>query len=595
MAIVAEGSTGRTYTAPTPEQQAALGSAKPAWAPEEELAYEPRAIWCTLYGLKKFRDLFTPRQLVALTTFSDLVGEARQQVLADAGRAGDPEAQAYADAVATYLALGVSRSANSICSLAIWSQSRDQSVNVFSRQALPMTWDFPEVNPFAGAAGDFAETMLSMSKTVAGVPHQSRATVSKVDASTFSKPSALVMIATDPPYYDNIGYADLSDFFYVWLRHSLVNIYQDLFSTLLAPKAQEIVASPYRFGGDKDKARRFFETGLGQAFSRMREAQNPDYPLTVYYAFKQAEDSDKGNEPNGGLASTGWETMLEGLLKSGFAITGTWPMRSERPTGVKSEVNALASSIVLVCRPRPASAPIATRRDFGRALQAELPAALRNLQRGNIAPVDFAQAAIGPGMAVFSRYAKVIEADGSAMPVRTALALINQALDQVLAEQEGEFDADTRWTVAWFEQHGMQEGPYGDAETLSKAKDTSVQGLANDGLLESRGGKVRLRRRDELPADWDPRTDNRLTVWEVTQHLVRRLEQGEEAAAQLLLQVGGMGETARDLAYRLYSICERKKWAQEALAYNSLVIAWPELTARAAQLPAEMVQGRTGM
>jgi putative DNA methylase len=531
---------------------------------------------------------------VALTTFSDLVGEARQRVLADAGAAGSPEAQAYADAVATYLAFAVDRAADAWSTIASWRQSVEATRGTFARQALPMVWDFAEANPFSSSCGNWSDAGIEwVAEVAAKAITYGTGTAKQLDATAAVNGVSHPMISTDPPYYDNIGYADLSDFFYIWLRRSLGSIYPNLFSTLLVPKAQELVATPYRFGGDKDKARRFFETGLGYAFGRVRDAQNPDFPLTVYYAFKQAEDYGENEGPGNALASTGWETMLEGLLKSGFAITGTWPMRTERSgRSVSLGTNALASSIVLVCRPRPASAPIATRRDFGRALQAELPAALRNLQRGNIAPVDFAQAAIGPGMAVFSRYSKVIEADGSPMPVRTALALINQALDQVLAEQEGEFDADTRWTVAWFEQHGMQEGPYGDAETLSKAKDTSVQGLANDGLLESRGGKVRLRRRDELPADWDPRTDNRLTVWEVTQHLVRRLEQGEEAAAQLLRQVGGMGETARDLAYRLYSICERKKWAQEALAYNSLVIAWPELTARAAQLPSEMVQGR---
>jgi putative DNA methylase len=394
-----------------------------------------------------------------------------------------------------------------------------------------------------------------------------------------------VCISTDPPYYDNIGYADLSDFFYVWLRRSLVGVYPSLFATLLTPKTQELIASPYRHDGSKDKAQAFFEDGLGKAFARMQQVQNADYPLTVYYAFKQAEsdEDDAEGEPGSvvpATASTGWETMLAGLIRAGFSIHGTWPMRTERSVrSVGLGTNALASSIVLVCRPRPKDAQLATRKQFIIALRRELPEALRNLQHGNIAPVDLAQAAIGPGMAVFTRYTKVMETDGSPMNVRTALGLINQALDEVLAEQEGEFDADTRWATAWFEQHAHNDGPYGEAETLSKAKNVGIAGLVTAGILQSRAGKVRLLRRDELPDDWDPAADDRLTVWEATQHLIRALDQeGESGAAALLHRLSGLGETARDLAYRLYTLCERKKWADEALAYNGLVIAWPELT-----------------
>jgi putative DNA methylase len=386
-----------------------------------------------------------------------------------------------------------------------------------------------------------------------------------------------------------VGYADLSDFFYVWLRRSLHDILPNLFSTLLVPKAPELVATPYRFGGDKRQAERFFEEGLGQAFARMRAAQHPAFPLTVFYAFKQAErdedqDQDDDEPANGraaspGEASTGWETMLSGLIGAGFQITATWPMRTELVTNLKKNVSALASSIVLACRPRPEDAPVATRAEFQRALRRELPAALRKLQHGNIAPVDLAQAAIGPGMAVFSRYRQVLEADGSPMRVRTALQLINQALDEVLAEQEGEFDADTRWALAWFEQFGMAEGPYGVAETLSKAKNTSVEGMKQAGILAAGAGRVRLLRREELPADWDPAADTRSPVWELTQHLIRALdERGQQGAAALLGKVdAARAEVARDLAYRLYTTCERKGWAQEALAYNSLVVAWPEI------------------
>lgn len=386
---------------------------------------------------------------------------------------------------------------------------------------------------------------------------------------------------TDPPYYDNIAYAELSDFFYGWMRHAIGQVYPSLFSTLQTPKSQELVAAPYRHEGSKDAAKSFFEKGLSTAFSRMCGFHVPDYPLPLYYAFKQVETaggrSDGSDETS--TTSTGWETMLAGLMQAGFAITGTWPIRTELVANLKKKISALASSVLLTCRHRPINAPLATRKEFMNALRQELPEALKNLQHGNIAPVDLAQASIGPGMAVFTQYSKVMETDGSPMTVRTALGIINQVLDEVLAEQEGDFDADTRWALAWFDQNGVNEGPFGVAETLSKAKNTAVNGLVDAGIITARGGKVRLVKRDELNGNWDPAADKRLTVWETTQHLIRVLEsEGESAAAQLVNKLGGMAETARELAYRLYNICERKKWADEALAYNGLVLAWPELS-----------------
>jgi putative DNA methylase len=398
------------------------------------------------------------------------------------------------------------------------------------------------------------------------------------------RPAGAALTSTDPPYYDNIGYADLSDFFYVWLRRSLSGLYPQIFSTLLVPKAQELIATPHRFGGSKAKAQEFFESGFRKAFERIQVAQNPEYPLSVYYAFKQSESEDDENGPGGpAIASTGWETMLEGLLSSGFQVTGTWPMRSEMSTrNVGRGTNALASSIVLACRLRPESAAVTTRKDFLTSLKKELPRAVRDLQKGNIAPVDLAQAAIGPGMAVFSRYKKVIESDGAQMRVRTALGLINQTLDEALSEQEGEFDPDTRWALAWFEQHAFDEGLYGEAEVLATAKALSVSGLGESGILHSRAGKVRLLKRDELSEDWNPSTEQRLTVWAVTQHLIRSLDKnGETAAAGLASKVGGLAETARDLAYRLYILSERKGWAVEAGYYNSLVVSWPAIAPKA--------------
>lgn len=579
MAIVAEGERGRVYLSPSELHVQVARTAKPKDYPDTPLPEQALSFRVMLYGMDRHYKLFTPRQLVALTTFSDLVMEARERVLTDCK--GDNAG--YADAIATYLGLAVSRSANSHCTLAIWSSGRDQSINAFGRQALPMTWDFPEVNFFAHAAGDFGLSCESMSRVIDQLhpnakneQHVLQADITKVPVEPDSR-----IISTDPPYYDNIGYADLSDFFYVWMRRSLNTVYPELFRTLLTPKAEELIASPYRHQGSKDEAMSFFETGLGLAFERMRESQRRDYPLTVFYAFKQSETDDgDDDEPSdgAGTASTGWETMLEGLIRANFAITGTWPMRTERDQGLKTGDNVLASSIILVCHPRAADAAMTTRKDFVAELKKELPVALRDLQSGNIAPVDLAQAAIGPGMAIYSSHSKVVNSDGTRMPVRTALQLINQALDEVLSELESEFDSETRWAIKWFEQHAHDEGAFGDAEILSKAMAVSVRGLRDAGFVKDGQGKVRLLRRAELDADWDPVTDKRPTIWEVTQHLIRRLEKdGDSGAAELLRSVGGLGEVARDLAYRLYSTCERKKWAEEARSYNALVVAWPEI------------------
>ena len=510
------------------------------------------------YGFKTFAHYFTPRQLVALTILSTLITEVRERVLADAMAAGlssdgiplndgGTGALAYADAVTSYLGLGVSKLADYNSSLVVWSQGRDQAKSTFARQALPMVWDFAEVNPFAGAAGDLAVTLAGMCEAIESIPSLRVAGHVRQGDASADRLQPMSCIFTDPPYYDNVEYADLSDFFYVWLRKSLDKLFPDLFSTLLTPKAQELVAAPYRFGNDAERARRFFEEGLGKAFAFIREAQHPDYPFAVYYAFKQSEqDEDDEGDGNSPIlfASTGWETMLEGLLKAGCIIAGTWPIRTERSSrSVSIGTNSLASSIVLICRPRHELAPLATRREFIAALKKELPSALKKLQHGNIAPVDLAQAAIGPGMAVVSRYAKVLEADGIPMRVRTALALINQVQDEVLAEQDVVSDADTRWAVAWSSSWADEWPLWLHAEILSKAKNTAVDGMVKAGILAARAGKVRLLRRDEIPEDWDPTTDRRIAVWEVTQHLIRALEQrGETGAAALVEKLGELGK-----------------------------------------------------
>jgi putative DNA methylase len=594
MAIVADGVRGRVYLDPTQEMEAIALQAKPTWKPELTMPENPRWFSPPLYGLTTYGQLFTPRQLVALTTLSDLVVEVREDIrdhsraagLSDDGKALDVDgagATGYSDAVAAYLGLSVSRTANTINALAVWSQSREQSVNLFSRQAIPMAWDFPEVNPFGGAAGDFGATTASVAKTIANAL-TSRAVVLQADAQT-QDISRSKVISTDPPYYDNIGYADLSDFFYVWLRRALKPIFPDLFTTLAVPKAEELVATPYRHGG-KEKAEAFFLGGMTSAMHRLSELGHPAFPVSIYYAFKQSE-----TDGNNGTSSTGWETFLDAVIQAGFTLTGTWPMRTERPSGVKTGTNSLASSIVLVCRRRVTDAPNLTRREFLNELKAEMPSALAKLQHSNIAPVDLQQAAIGPGMAIYSRYSKVVNAAGDAMPVKEALSLINETLDDVLAEQEGDFDADTRWALTWFDQMGFAEGDYGLAETLSKAKNTSVAGMMDAGILSSGGGKVRLLKPEELNADWEPETDTRKPVWEALHHLVRALNQGgETAAATLAARLGSRADAARELAYRLYILCERKKRAQEALAYNALVQSWPEIQRLASEQESRPVQ-----
>ena len=576
LAIVAEGDHKRIYLPPTKEHETIARQAKPSWKPEQAMNRDTSNLVSGRgYGFFTWSDLFTSRQLVALTTFSDLIGEARQRVIADAQAAGFDAARSeeYADAVATYLAFALDRTADSTCNLATWHNTRDIVTHAFGRQALPMVWDFAEANPFSSSSGNWRSQVEWIARVVKRLLADMKGVAYQADAS-HQIHTKQVIISTDPPYYDNIGYADLSDFFYVWLRRSLGHIYPDLFSTLMVPKAEELVATPYRFDGDKEKARVFFEDGLFQAFARMREVAHPNYPLTIYYAYKQTESTQDGK------TSTGWETMLEGLIQTGYQITGTWPMRTELGNRlVAGGRNALASSIVLVCRPRPADAPRTGRRRFLRALRTELPAALHLMQQGHIAPVDMNQAVIGPGMAIYSRYRQILEADGTSMPVRTALAFINQVVDEYLADQDSEYDADTRWALAWFEQHAFSEGVYGDAETLATAKNISVQGLVEAGILHSGGGKVRLVRRDELDLEWDPTTDKRLTAWEVCQQMIYAVgHRGEPVAGEMLRTGGVAAVAAQSLAYRLYAISEKNGWAEEAFWYNVLITSWSELS-----------------
>lgn len=578
MAIVVEGKRGRVYLSPTDEHQAAAESATPTWHPSGDVPARLTGGTCVPYGLKAWGDLFTQRQLVALTTFSDLVQDAVNRCRQDAAAsgmhddglaldAGGNQATAYAQAVGVYLALAVSKLSDAQSSLCRWKTTMDQSIATFGRQALPMVWDYSEANAFGGMAGDFAVSLKNMMRVLDELPNGVPAHALQADAQGQSI-SRNKLVSTDPPYYDNIVYADLSDYFYVWLRRSLKSAYPSLYATLAVPKAEELVATTYRHGS-REKAEAFFLSGMTKAMHNLAEQAHPGFPVTIYYAFKQSETKGEA-----GTSSTGWETFLEAVIRAGFALTGTWPMRTELGNRmVGSGTNALASSIILVCRQRAADAPTVSRREFIRELNAALPIALDEMTRGGVnspvAPVDLSQAIIGPGMAIFSQYAAVLEADGSPMRVKTALQLINRFL------AEDDFDHDTQFCLHWFDQQGWATGKFGEADVLARAKGTSVDGLKATGVVASGKGDLRLLRWAELPRDWSPETDTRLPVWEALHHLIRALNQdGESAAGALLARMPARAEPIRALAYRLYTLCERKGWADDARAYNELVTAW---------------------
>ncbi len=602
MAMVAEGERGRVYLSPTSEMEILARKAIPEWRPDCEMPKKHRDFKPPGYGMNNMGDIFTNRQLVALTTFSDLVQESRERVKRDALAAnlsddnkplavGGTGATAYADAMCTYLACVLDRMVYYGSSLTSWLPKDNALRDCMPRQVLAMTWDFAECNPLGKSSGDVLTCTNAVSNYLDVATPWASGFATQCDAQTALTGGKAFVFSTDPPYYDNISYADLSDFFYVWLRRSLKPVFPDLFATLAVPKAEELVAKPHLHGG-KEKAEAFFLDGMTKAMRRLAEQAHPAFPVTIYYAFKQTESDETD-----GTTNTGWDTFLDAVVRAGFSITGTWPIRTEGAGRmIASGTNALASSIVLVCRPSTANSPTATRREFLTALKAELPAALAHLQAGNIAPVDLAQAAIGPGMAVYTRYAKVLDAEGKPLPVRAALALINQTLDEALAEQEGDFDADTRWALTWFEQMGFNEGAFGVATVLAQAKATGMDGLVGAGIIVSGKGNVRLLKPAELPADWDPTTDKRLTVWEMVHQLIRALEAGGEGAASVIVaKLGSKAETARELCYRLYTMCERKKRPAEAMAYNGLVQSWPEITRLARETPRAKPTGTEDM
>jgi putative DNA methylase len=571
MAIVAEGKIGRLYISPDNAHQTASDCLAPSWEPDGELLGKA-ADQLPLYGYSKFSDLFTNRQLTALTTFSDLVVEAQMQLEKDGG------SREYAQAVGVYLAFAVDKGANYWSTCCAWHTSAEKMMSTFGRQAIPMVWDYTEANPFSNSSGNWilgiSQSAEMCDRLGIGIPgiaiqHNAQSDNGLRD----------IMVSTDPPYYDNIGYADLSDFFYIWLRQSLKNVYPDLCRTMLVPKSEELVATPYRFDGGRTEARLFFENGMLRSFKQINAYVRKDVPMTVYYAYRQSKNDDRNK------SSTGWETMLSAMIQAGFTLVGTWPIRTELTTALKGNVNALASSIVLVCRKRPTDALVCTRRDFINNLKRELKPALAKLQASNIAPVDLAQSAIGPGMGVYSRFSKVLEADGTPMSVRSALQIINQELDLYFTEQDSELDRDSRFCIDLFSQYAFNEIKFGDADVLARAKNTSVAKLAGQGILYAQKGVVRLLGRDEIP-DKIERGDT--IIWLLTQQLTRALEKdGVLGAAKIVADIfTSEPEQAKSLAYRLFTIADRKSWAQEAYAYNSLVIAWPEVQSKAAELQA---------
>jgi len=592
MAMVVEGVRERIYLSPSRLHEVAAEVPVPEDIPDTELPAKALGFRVQAYGMTKHRDLFTNRQLSAMAVFSDLVGECREVIARNAREAGwsEDEANDYAKAVALYLAFGVDKMSLTNSTQATWQNKPDRLTQAFSRQSLPMTWDFAEANPLGEAGGGYILTGASIAKVLERLPvNEFGAQITQQDARTFDVPGApFVVVATDPPYYDNIGYADLSDYFYVWLRRSLGSAYPELTGTYLTPKSEELIATPFRFGGSQEEADANFEQGFVEVFETARRVNADDIPLTVFYAFKQSEDTSDGT------ASTGWEKMLASLLEAGLMITATWPMRTELTTNLKGSIGALASSVVLACRPRPRDAEAVTRRGFIQALHSELPSALRELQAGSIAPVDLAQAAIGPGMACFSRYSQVIESDGTEMPVRVALTLINQALDEILAEQEGDFDAETRFCVKWFSQFGWNHGAAGDADVLTRAVNTTVAKLERGGVFRASAGKARLLEPSDMSEGWNPSEDKAISIWEVALRLGHALltEGTDQASAWMRESASRVDlDAVKELAYLMYSVCERKGWAEAAMLFNALGTSWSDVSIAARATPVVSRQG----
>jgi len=585
IAVVALSDAGRVFLPAATDRSPSRLEMTASRVPRGEMSQHPQYMGPPRYGMNRWAQMFTNRQLVAMCTLSDLISEAKSRVAADAKtgteddhdlplREGGTGPLAYSEAVATYLAFGVNRFADINNSMARWEPIAQCPRQLFGRQSVSMVWDFAEANPLGSSSGSF---VTSLNGTVKGLlsigSHKHNGAHStQRDARARVRENPGVVVSTDPPYYDSVPYADISDFFYVWLRRNLSDVWPDETSTLLTPKHDELVADSQRHGS-RQQAADFFESGMAEFMAEVRANHHPDVPSTIYYAFKATEVK------NGEVTSTGWSTFLQAIIDAGLTVTATWPMRTENSSRLRAQgSNALASSIVLTCRPREETAALANRREFIATLRNELPNAVRVLQSGNIAPVDLAQSTIGPGIGIFSRYAKVVESDGNEMSVATALNIINDVLGEILDGEESEMDADSRFALAWYSQHGYNPGQSGDAISLAQAKNTSPQGVVDAGIANMTGGKFRLLERSELDTDWDPVTDDRRTVWESTQYLVAALHRSESEAADLIRRLGAYSDNARTLAYLLFKKATDKGWAEEAGAYNELVTSWPDLT-----------------
>jgi putative DNA methylase len=583
MAVVVEGTRGRVFISPTAEIEQSAFLSKPDWRPEELVTTPSHEVdRLPMYGMTTWGMAFTDRQATALTTFVDVAKGLKAQIikdLGDQGVQGSVDPSDYANAIRVYLSCAIDRCADAWSTIATWSTSGFIRFT-FARQAIAMTWDFAECNVFSSSTGNFGGAVDWVVKSLSELPAIGAGSIGQADARSVVLPAASCL-STDPPYYDNIGYADLSDYFYVWLKRSVGDIYPEVFSTITVPKADELVAMPHRHK-NRRAAEDYFLNGMSEAFANISAQLDHGLPATIYYAFKQSEVSEEG------LTSTGWATFLEAIISSGLSVVGTWPVRTERAgRTISVGTNALATSVVLVCRKKETMAEVITRAEFVRALKRELPPAIAELQAANIAPADMPQSAIGPGMGVYSRYKAVLESDDSPMGVKTALQLINRELDEYLGGIQGEFDGDTRFAITWFEQHGMAKGDYGIADNLARARGISVESVKHAGIVESAAGKVRILSRDELSDEWEPDEDRHLTVWECLQHLVRSHEKDglSHGTTLLLKKIAVKAEAVKDLAYCLYDIsANKRKDAKEATAYNALIADWTELTRQAAAI-----------
>ncbi len=574
IAVVAEGNRKRMFLSPTREHIRAAQSGKPSWRPGGTLPERARSISVQVYGFTRWEDLFTERQLTVLSNLGDVLSDAREKLARDGASAE------YADAVSTYLALAIGRSVNAYSSFARWQNTGDKVAGVFTNQGIPMIWDFAEVNPFSESTQHWYGQVKWIAEVIERLPSDTNAGAAyQADAATTSYNNDGPVIATDPPYYGQVHFADSSDFFYVWLRPLLRDIYPNLFSGMQVPKAEEMIASQFRFENPRER----FEGLLGQTLTLMGEDCSPEFPSSIFYAYRQQEEEREGR------ISTGWDTILSALTSSGFQIIGTWPMRTERPGRTNSlGVNALASSVVLVCRPRPENAPTATRRQFLDALEAELPSSLDHLTSGShIAPVDLAQAAIGPGIQIYSRYSRVETIDGEQVTVREALAAINRVIAEYDEQTQGNLDGETRFCLGWLRQNGYEEGLYGEAQNLARAMNVSVEELRDSHrLLTASTGSVSLLPEDEYGPNRRAGLQE-MSAWEscfrMAYHLDPNREDGGgiEGAAGVARAMGSDAESVERLARILYNHYDRKDDSRRAVMFNNLVTEWQDILTRA--------------